>query len=120
MVEPMEKSARLSELRPKVKLMVKNPESERECAFASGIAELCLGVRESGSLNAAAKRMHMSYTKAWTTIRETEASLGFQLLKRRGPHGSELTETGNKLLDTYLELEARLNQMAETLYEDIC
>ena len=64
-------------------------------------------------LNAAAKGMKMAYSKAWRIIKETEAALGMQLLDRDGAHGSTLTEEGNKLLDTYLEIDAKLQKVAE-------
>ena len=78
-----------------------------------GIANLCLGVREKGSLNAAAKSMKMAYSKAWRIIKETEAALGIQLLDRDGAHGSTLTAEGDKLLDAYLEVDEKLQKIAE-------
>lgn len=103
----------LSELRPFIRLSISNPVSESDSAFGLGIAKLCVGVRELGSLNAAAKSMGMAYSKAWRIIKETEAALGFQLLDRDGAHGSTLTEDGNKLLDSYLELQAVIQAQAE-------
>ena len=40
-----------------------------------------------------------------------------QLLNRDGAHGSDLTEAGNKLLDTYLAIEEKLQKEAEELFE---
>jgi len=57
--------------------------------------------------------MKMAYSKAWRIIKETEAALGMQLLDRDGAHGSTLTDEGNKLLDTYLEIDAKLQKVAE-------
>ena len=81
--------------------------------FGRGIADLCLGVREKGSLNAAAKSIGMAYSKAWRIIKETEAALEIQLLNRDGAHGSSLTDEGNKLLDSYLEIAKRVQEAAE-------
>ena len=91
-----------------------NPSSENKSAFGPGIAKLCLGVREMGSLNAAAKGMRMAYSKAWRIIKDTEAALDLQLLNRDGAHGSDLTEAGNKLLDTYLAIEEKLQKEARS------
>ena len=44
----------LKNLSTTVRLTVANPSSENKSAFGPGIAKLCLGVREMGSLNAAA------------------------------------------------------------------
>ena len=82
-------------LEPAIRLSIKNPESDSGSVFGRGIADLCLGVRETGSLNAAAKGMGMAYSKAWRIIKETEAALGIQLLNRDGAHGSDLTDEGD-------------------------
>lgn len=85
--------------------------------FGKGIAKLCLGVRETGSLNAAAKSMGMAYSKAWRIIKDTEATLDVMLLNRDGAHGSTLTNEGNKLIDMYLELDKELTKIAEEKFK---
>ncbi len=109
----MVKSKKSATLKPVIRLAVKSESSKSNSQFGRGVANLCLGVRELGSLNAAAKDMKMAYSKAWRIIKETEAALGMQLLDRDGAHGSTLTEDGNKLLDTYLEIDAKLQEIAE-------
>ena len=107
----------LANLKPTIRLSIMNPDAESGSLFGRGIASLCLGVRETGSLNAAAKGMGMAYSKAWRIIKDTEAALDLQLLNRDGAHGSDLTEAGNKLLDTYLAIEEKLQIEAEELFE---
>ena len=107
----------LANLKPTIRLSIMNPDAESGSLFGRGIASLCLGVRETGSLNAAAKGMGMAYSKAWRIVKDTEAALGIQLLDRDGAHGSTLTEAGNKLLDTYLAIEEKLQKEAEELFE---
>ena len=107
----------LANLKPTIRLSILNPDAESGSLFGRGIASLCLGVRETGSLNAAAKGMGMAYSKAWRIIKDTEAALDLQLLNRDGAHGSDLTEAGNKLLDTYLAIEEKLQKEAEELFE---
>ena len=109
----------LGVLKPTIRLSITNPASESGSVFGRGIANLCLGVREAGSLNAAAKGMGMAYSKAWRIIKDTEAALGIQLLNRDGAHGSELTEAGNKLLDTYLTIDNMLREQAQKSFEDL-
>ena len=106
-------------LKMSVKLTVVNPELEDGSAFGRGIASLCMGVRETGSLYAAAKRMGMAYSKAWRVVRDTETDLGVTLLDRDGARGSKLTETGNKLLDVYLEIDAQVSARAEELFAEL-
>ena len=105
--------SKLSKLKPIVRLSVVNPDTESNSVFGRGIASLCIGVRDTGSLNAAAKSMGMAYSKAWRIIKETEAALEIQLLNRDGAHGSSLTDEGNKLLDSYLEIAKRVQEAAE-------
>ena len=81
----------LANLKPTIRLSIMNPDAESGSLFGRGIASLCLGVRETGSLNAAAKGMGMAYSKAWRIIKDTEAALDLQLLNRDGAHGSDLT-----------------------------
>ncbi|MFR1637807.1 MAG: winged helix-turn-helix domain-containing protein [Eggerthellaceae bacterium] len=107
----------LANLKPTIRLSIMNPDAESGSLFGRGITSLCLGVRETGSLNAAAKGMGMAYSKAWRIIKDTEAALDLQLLNRDGAHGSDLTEAGNKLLDTYLAIEEKLQKEAEELFE---
>ena len=106
----------LSKLEPSVKLYVTNPKSKSESLFGKGICDLCLGVRETGSLNAAAKSMGMAYSKAWRIIKETEAALDVQLLHRDGAHGSTLTAEGERLLEAYVEINEKLQREAEALF----
>lgn len=111
--------SRVSSLKPDVKLSIYNPRSDRNSMFGKGIAKLCLGVRETGSLNAAAKSMGMAYSKAWRIIKDTEATLDVMLLHRDGAHGSTLTDEGNKLIDVYLELDKQLTIIAEEKFQDM-
>ena len=109
--------SQLTNLTPTIRLSIKNPDAESGSLFGRGIADLCLGVREKGSLNAAAKSIGMAYSKAWRIIKETEAALDIQLLNRDGAHGSDLTEEGNILLDSYLEIAERVQAAAEKEYK---
>lgn len=106
----------LKNLKPIVRLSVTNPLSESDSEFGPGVAHLCLGVRETGSLNAAAKGMGMAYSKAWRIIKETESALGIQLLDRDGAHGSTLTEAGTMLLDSYLSIDRQMQDTAEEAF----
>lgn len=101
-----------------VRLTITNPASESTSAFGPGVAKLCLGVRDHGSLNASAKTMRMAYSKAWRIIKDTESSLGVQLLLRDGAHGSTLTEEGNRILDAYLAIQDQLSAEGQRLFSE--
>ena len=109
--------SKLSKLKPIVRLSVVNPDTESNSVFGRGIADLCLGVREKGSLNAAAKSIGMAYSKAWRIIKETEAALEIQLLNRDGAHGSRLTEDCEQILAAYQAIEEQLQSQAEDSFE---
>lgn len=110
---------KLSKLETSIRLSIINPKSDSKSVFGRGIATLCNGVREKGSLNAAAKEIGMAYSKAWRIIKETEASLGVQLLNRDGAHGSTLTEEGDHLLDMYFSINEKLSEKALELYKEL-
>lgn len=89
---------------------------EHRTGFGPGIAELLSGIECSGSLNQAAKDMNMAYSKAWKIIREVEEKLGFQLIERRGAHGSVLTVQGKKTLEAFFEMEQKATAAARTVF----
>ena len=109
---------KLDHIQPIIRLAVAIDGGDDGAQFGRGIANLCLGVRELGSLNAAAKSMHMAYSKAWRIIKETEAALGLQLLNRDGAHGSTLTEEGDKILDAYLNSSTKIQAYAEKIFAE--
>ena len=108
-----ETMSNLSCLKPTIRLSIKNPEADSSSVLGRGVADLCLGVREKGSLNAAAKDMHMAYSKAWRIMKETEKALGIQLLNRDGAHGSTLTDEGNAVIDAYVKVNEAVQKAAE-------
>lgn len=110
--------SKLTRLKPIIRLSVGNPETDSNSVFGRGIASLCLGVRETGSLNAAAKGMGMAYSKAWRIIKDTEAALDVQLLYRNGAHGSQLTEDCERILKAYQAIESDLQAEAERRFQE--
>ncbi|MBQ3387460.1 MAG: LysR family transcriptional regulator [Eggerthellaceae bacterium] len=105
----------LPELKPFIRLTIANPASASHSEFGRGVAALCQGVADTGSLNAAAKQMGMAYSKAWRIMKDTEDALGFKMLNRDGAHGSTLTVEGQALLDTYYEVEKLAQEAADKL-----
>lgn len=112
--------SKLSKLETSIRLTVANPKQKGGSVFGPGIAALCSGVQELGSLNAAAKSMGMAYSKAWRIIKDTETALGFQLLIRDGAHGSSLTKEGSQLLEVYTSIQEKLTKESVKLYEKLC
>ena len=101
-----------------VRLRLQNDESENDSSFGPGTALLLQGIAELKSLNKAAKRMGMAYSKAWISIRATEEHLGVALIERHGQHGSVLTAEGERLLTFFLRAQAAAEQAAADVFQD--
>lgn len=73
--------------------------------FGEGPYELLQGIKETGSLNSAAKKMGMSYSQAHKLIKNLEKKLGFPLVfsqaggSRGG--GSQLTPEAQVLMKKF-------------------
>lgn len=93
----------------------------QEKIFGPGIARLLEGVERLGSLRRSAAEMEMSYSKAWSILRTSEAQLGFPLLERRtgGPNGggAVLTAQGRDFLLRYRAFERDAQKSLDTLLE---
>lgn len=105
------------DMTPQIKLSFVSAAGE-DAVFGRGVATLCRGVREHGSLNKAAKNMSMAYSKAWRIMKTTEEAFGVQLLDRDGAHGSTLTPEGERLLDAYDEVQRKTAAYASEVLED--
>lgn len=98
---------KLGKLKTLTRITVYAGKNVDNATFGKGVATLLRGVEETGSLNAAAKRIRMAYSKAWRIVKETEAGFGFLLINRDGARGSTLTKEGVKLLTAYEDAEAK-------------
>ena len=89
---------------------------EGEKCFGPGVAELLRRVQKERSLRAAAFSMAMAYSKAWTVIKNAEATLGFSLLVSttggKNGGGATLSPKAEELLSAYDEYCAALRACA--------
>ena len=87
--------------------------------FGPGVCELLERIRETGSIQAAAAEMEMSYTKAWRILNRAEREMGVQLITRvsGGKKGgsSTLTEAGERAVRDFRAMEAKLCEAASAL-----
>jgi molybdate transport system regulatory protein len=102
-----------------LRLTIYSGKNVDEGTFGKGIATLLRGVADFGSLNAAAKKIHMAYSKAWRIVKETEAGFGFDLIDRDGARGSTLTAEGKKLLEAYEQLEEMGNDFLAVNFKEL-
>src|SRR5476649_2592152 len=81
----------------------------KEIAFGPGKAELLQLVSETGSISEAAKRMSMSYMRAWSLIQTMNACFKKPVIEAarggREHGGAELTRAGRSVLKLYRQIE---------------
>lgn len=107
------------DLKVNLKISIEIPDSDLPGTFGKGTVSLLQGIVRHGSLNRAAKEMHMAYSKAWRLVKEAEGHVGVELLDRRGPHGSDLTPEGKKLLAVYDQMERELKAYAQQRFVEL-
>jgi molybdate transport system regulatory protein len=83
----------------------------KEIALGPGKAELLRHIAETGSISEAARRMEMSYNRAWLLVRTMNRCFKKPLVlaTRGGDHhgGAELTAFGKQVLTHYQRLESK-------------
>ncbi len=79
-------------------------------AIGPGKAEMLQGIRETGSIAAAGRRMGMSYKRAWYLVETLNGHFGKPLVETvkggRAGGGARLTPLGDDVLDAFREMEA--------------
>ncbi|MDR4508474.1 MAG: LysR family transcriptional regulator [Candidatus Brocadiaceae bacterium] len=92
-------------------------EQDGGVAFAEGRRMLLEAVKRSGSLNAAAKELGMSYRAAWGKIKATENALGIKLLRvttgGKGGGGATLTREAQELISVYNSYTQKIGVIIE-------
>ncbi|HSH96026.1 MAG TPA: LysR family transcriptional regulator [Roseimicrobium sp.] len=100
------KKSRTKALRPRFRILQGD-----EIALGPGKADLLAQVAETGSIAEAAKRMDMSYMRAWTLIRTMNGCFKEPLVESaRGGAiggGARLTETGTRVLALYQQMQEK-------------
>ncbi|MDO5538617.1 MAG: LysR family transcriptional regulator [Eubacteriales bacterium] len=104
-------------LQMKLKVML----TKEEDFFGPGVYHLLRNIDETGSIQAAAGKMQMSYSKCWKMINKAEAQMGFKFVDRvnGGKHGgsSTLTEDARVFLDRYKALTEDIGRMSQNFFD---
>ncbi|MCI5699254.1 MAG: LysR family transcriptional regulator [Lachnospiraceae bacterium] len=104
------------------RLSIRLVDEQGEKFFGEGVAALLEHIDQEGSMNLAAKKMDLAYSKAWKILHRAEETLGYDLIIKRtgGSHGggSTLTEEGRVFLGKYRRFEKKLRQNAEELFHE--
>jgi len=82
-------------------------------AIGPGKADLLQGIRETGSIAAAGRRMGMSYKRAWLHVEAMNGFFAAPLVEAskggRAGGGARLTAVGAQVLEAYRHMEALTN-----------
>ena len=112
------KAIRETSLQPRLRIS-----SGGDIALGPGKVELLVLVKETGSISEAAKRMEMSYMRAWSLIQTMNACFKEPVVEAaRGGHkrgGAELTETGHRALELYQRMEETSLKAAQSDWQTL-
>jgi molybdate transport system regulatory protein len=87
-------------------------ERDGRVIFGPGRDGLLKAVEECRSLNAAAKKLKMSYRAAWGRIKASEERLGIKLVEMDSvKHGMHLTDEAKELMDCFDQLERDISRL---------
>ena len=107
-------------MEPKLKLWV---EKDGAIVLSGQRVRLLEQIADSGSLAEAARRMGLSYRRAWGKIREIEANLGVQLVESEvggaGGGGTHLTPVGERIVDLYEQFETSVQADVRSLFVEL-
>jgi len=91
-----------------------------ECAVGPGKIALLEHIDSSGSLSEAARKLKMSYRRAWLLLEDLNTSFQQPVAQMsvggRGGGGASLTPFGAELVASYRALEAQIRKRAQTAF----
>ncbi len=110
----------MSEFRVRSKVWL---EFDGQPFLGDGRYRILAAIENTGSINAAAKQLDISYRKAWSQLQVMEEHAPFPLLQRRlggkGGGATLLTEAARELLKKFRELRKQVNSAADRSFEDL-
>jgi molybdate transport system regulatory protein len=88
-----------------------------DIALGPGKADLLEAIQASGSISAAAKRLDMSYRRAWLLVETMNRCFTRPLVASatggKGGGGAAVTEEGQRLLAAYRHMEGEVQRLVE-------
>jgi len=79
--------------------------------FGQGREALLKAIDECKSLNAAAKKLNMSYRAAWGRLKASEERLGIKLVEHASGQALNLTDEARTLLEEFEALEDQMKTL---------
>ncbi len=100
------KNAAKSTLRPQIRIMFR-----KAIAMGPGKADLLQAIGETGSISAAARRMKMSYRRAWLLVDTMNQCFDGPVVETvtggKDGGGARVTDLGQEVLQRYREMDAK-------------
>jgi len=81
-------------------------EKNGRVVFGQGRDNLLKAIEECKSLNAAAKKLNMSYRAAWGRLKASEERLGIKLVERSSGEALRLTAEAKAFIEEFDDLSA--------------
>ena len=95
-------------------------EKNGKVVFGPGRDVLFKAIDECHSLNAAAKKLDMSYRAAWGRVKASEERLGMKLVATEsGRTGMQLTEEARILIRRFDQLDGAISSLLEEANRDL-
>ena len=111
----IESDGKLPELNARIRLQL-----GEDIALGPGKVELLELIEETGSISAAARRMGMSYRRAWLLVETMNRCFASPLVETaqggKGGGGAGVSEMGQQVLSLYHQLEEKL-QVSEEMQQ---
>ena len=114
MTDPMKSESAAFSVRSKIWI----EDSRGKVIFGLGRYRILDAINRLGSMNAAAKELHMSYRAVWMRIRRSEERIGKKLIARDGK-GSCLTPFSENLMKQYRRLLTVIRTETDEVYESL-
>ena len=94
-------------------------EKDGKVLFGRGRDDILKAIDEQRSLNAAAKRLEMSYRAAWGRLKASEERIGIKLVEI-GVHDKsmQLTQQARAIIDRFEKLEKDVEKLLNTANHD--
>ncbi len=86
--------------------------------FGLGRYRILDAIRRTGSMQAAAKELHMSYRAVWMRVRSSEKRIGKDLIVREGK-GSRLTPFAENMMKQYRRLQSVVQKETDEVYASL-
>jgi len=86
--------------------------------FGLGRYRILDAIGRLGSMQAAAKELHMSYRAVWMRVRSSEKRMGKGLIVRDGK-GSRLTPFAENLMKQYRRMQSVVQTETDEVYESL-